>query len=85
METFTALWFTFGAGESVDASKLAARLEKRVRNMCEVVLSVRSRGSGVVEEVMASVSTSFSQKREKNQNSLDKHLTQADGQKESLI
>ncbi|CUT99425.1 nipped B protein delangin scc2 [Echinococcus multilocularis] len=55
METFTALWFTFGTGEDVDASKLAVRLEKRARNMCEVVLSVRGRGSGVVEEFMASI------------------------------
>ncbi|VDM32359.1 unnamed protein product [Hydatigera taeniaeformis] len=55
LETFTALWFTFGTGESVDASKLATRLEKRVRNMCEVVLSVRSRSSGVIEEFMASI------------------------------
>ncbi|VDK39895.1 unnamed protein product [Taenia asiatica] len=55
METFTALWFTPGTGESVDASQLPARLEKRVRNMCEVVLNVRSRSSGVVEEFMASI------------------------------
>lgn len=86
METFTALWFTPGTGESVDASQLPARLEKRVRNMCEVVLNVRSRSSGVVEEFMASVSTFFLQKvGKKNQNSSDKHLTHADGQKESLF
>ncbi|VUZ55635.1 unnamed protein product [Hymenolepis diminuta] len=53
LETFTSLWFT--PLSTSDPSKLAARLEKHARNLCEIVLHVRNRVAGVVEDFMKSI------------------------------
>lgn len=53
METFTDLWFT--PLSTSDPAKLAARIEKRTRNLCETVVHVRNRVAGVVEDFMKSV------------------------------
>nr|CDS29043.1 nipped B protein (delangin) (scc2) [Hymenolepis microstoma] len=53
METFTSLWFT--PLSTSDPSKMASRLEKHSRNICEIVLHVRNRVAGVVEDFMKSI------------------------------